>query len=183
MVVNIYPGAEIFQLEGHSAIAVQIPGKPVKAYNYGVFDFNSPNFIGRFVMGRTDYVTVAWPYDPFMAEYYSEGRRAVAHELDLDPDAKQRLVSLLEWQALPENRTYRYNYVKDNCATRIVERIDQAVGARVVYSDSINYGSFRREMREYHRNYPWYQFGIDLALGSGIDRPPTDGKRCLSPSR
>ena len=28
--VNIYPGAEIFQLEGHSAIAVQIPGKPVK---------------------------------------------------------------------------------------------------------------------------------------------------------
>ena len=56
-----------------------------------------------------------------------------------------------------------------------MERIDQAVGARVVYSDSINYGSFRREMREYHRNYPWYQFGIDLALGSGIDRP-ADGR-------
>lgn len=173
--VNIYPGAEIFQLEGHSAIAVQIPGKPVKAYNYGVFDFNSPNFIGRFVMGRTDYVTVAWPYDPFMAEYYSEGRRAVAHELNLDPDAKQRLVSLLEWQALPENRTYRYNYVKDNCATRPLAAVEKALGDSIILSaapyeaNSYPRMTFRNIMRHYHARYPWYQFGIDLALGSGID--------------
>ena len=52
--VNIYPGAEIFQLEGHSAIAVQLPGQPAVAYNYGVFDFDSPNFVGLFVKGETD---------------------------------------------------------------------------------------------------------------------------------
>ena len=76
---------------------------------------------------------------------------------------------MLREEALPRNRTYRYNYVKDNCATRIVDRVDQATDRRVIYPDTVKYGTFRREMRAYHKDYPWYQFGIDLALGSGLD--------------
>ncbi|MDE6049880.1 MAG: hypothetical protein K2G09_09365 [Paramuribaculum sp.] len=36
-------------------------------------------------------------------------------------------------------------------------------------------------MRNYHRNYPWYQFGIDLALGSGIDYPLTKIETTFAP--
>ncbi len=185
--VNIYPGGEIFQLEGHSAIVVQIPGQPATAYNYGVFDFASPNFVWRFVKGETDYMTVGWPYDPFMAEYFHEGRRANAHELDLDSASKSRLVALLGKQILPENRTYRYNYVKDNCATRPLSAVETALADSIILgpapfeANSSIPMTFRNIMRHYHRNYPWYQFGIDIALGSGIDYPITRREAAFAP--
>ena len=185
--VNIYPGSEIFELEGHSAIVVQIPGRPAVAYNYGVFDFDSPNFVGRFVKGETDYMTVEWPYDPFMADYYQSGRRAVAHELALDSASRADLLRTLKWQILPENRTYRYNYVKDNCATRPLATIERALGDSIhlapapFEANSCPVMTFRNIMRHYHRNYPWYQFGIDLALGSGIDYPLSRREASFAP--
>lgn len=41
--------------------------------------------------------------------------------------------------------------------------------------------SFRDAMRYYHKGYPWYQFGIDLALGSGIDYPISDREKAFAP--
>ena len=185
--VNIYPGAEIFQLEGHSAIAVQLPGQPAVAYNYGVFDFDSPNFVGRFVKGETDYITVKWPFDPFMAQYYEEGRRAVAHELNLSGETKRKRIAALDNQVRPQNRTYRYNYVKDNCATRPLAAVESALGDSIILApapfeaNSYPMMTFRNIMRHYHRNYPWYQFGIDLALGSGIDYTLTRREAAFAP--
>ena len=36
-------------------------------------------------------------------------------------------------------------------------------------------------MTRFHKNYPWYQFGIDLALGSGLDKPITGREACYAP--
>ena len=172
--VNVYPGSDIYTLEGHSAIWVQTPGESL-AYNYGVFDFNSPNFVYRFVKGETDYLLLAYPFALFMNEYQKEGRRVVAHELNLDSLQTHRLIGLLHENALPQNRTYRYNYVKDNCATRPLRMVELAVGDTITFgpapfeAQSFPKYTFRNVMRHYHANYPWYQFGIDLALGSGID--------------
>jgi len=138
-------------------------------WNYGVFDFAEPNFLYRFVKGETDYMLAGYPTGLFMAEYMAQGRRVVEQDLNLTQEEAWRLLSMLRREARPENRTYRYNYVKDNCATRIVDRMDEVAGERIIYPDSVKYGTFRREMRAYHKDYPWYQFGIDLALGSGID--------------
>ncbi len=38
-------------------------------------------------------------------------------------------------------------------------------------------------MSVYHKNYPWYQFGIDLALGSGIDKDITVRDEGFAPVR
>lgn len=173
--VNMYPGAEIFQLEGHTALAVQTPTRPVAAYNFGVFDFESPGFVWRFVKGQTDYMAVEWPFDAFVAEYAREGRRVVAHQIDLTSEQKRRLVEALRINVLPQNRTYRYNYVKDNCATRPLAAIESVLPDSICLApapyeaQSSRPMTFRNIMRHYHTNYPWYQFGIDLALGSGID--------------
>lgn len=172
--ITCWPGPEVYELAGHEAVRVRgfKNGLPLDSvWNYGTFDFAQPNFIYRFVKGDTDYMLSAYPFNWFMPEYMAQGRRVVEQELNLNADEADRLLGMLRKEALPENRTYRYNYVKDNCATRIVERIDQAAASPVVYSDSVHYGTFRNEMRAYHRDYPWYQFGIDLALGSGIDYP------------
>lgn len=167
--LTAWPGPEVYQLCGHSAIRIR--GAEVDSvWNYGVFDFDEPNFVYRFVKGETDYMLVGYPTMWFMPEYLSEGRKVLEQDLNLTQDEAWKLRSLLQTEALPQNRTYRYNYVKDNCATRITDRLAQATDARLIFPDTIAYGSFRREMRAFHRDYPWYQFGIDLALGSGLDR-------------
>lgn len=93
----------------------------------------------------------------------------VEQKLNLTAEESQRLLELLSWDVKPENRSYRYNYVKNNCATKILDRLDDAVGHKIEYNDSTQYGSYRNELSHYDRNYAWYQFGIDLILGSGLD--------------
>ena len=168
------PGADIYELCGHEAVRVRgvLNGERIDSvWNYGVFDFSQPNFVYRFVKGETDYRLAGYPTSWFMPEYVAAGRRVVEQDLNLSAEEAGRLHSLLREESKPENCKYRYNYVRDNCATRILWRLDTAASSRVIYPDDVRYGTFRKEMRAYHRNYPWYQFGIDLALGGGLDRP------------
>lgn len=177
--IACWPGPEVYELCGHEAIRIrgldQSNMELDTVWNYGVFDFAQPNFLYRFVKGETDYMLWGYPTRMFMGEYQFQGRRVMEQELNLSQEEAHRLLDMLREEARPENRTYRYNYVKDNCATRIVDRLDRVSTRRVVYPDTVRYGTFRDEMRAFHRDYPWYQFGIDLALGSGIDYP-VDGR-------
>ncbi len=166
--ITVWPGPEVYELCGHEALRIRGEGID-SVWNYGVFDFNQSDFIYRFVKGQTDYMLAGYPFSWFMPEYLRQGRRVVEQDLNLTPEEVTKLRSLLQREALPDRRTYRYNYVKDNCATRIIDRIDEAASTHVVYDDSVHYGTFRKEMMHYHKGYPWYQFGIDLALGSGLD--------------
>lgn len=100
----------------------------------------------------------------------------------MTPAQAWKLVELVDRNLLPENRVYRYNYVLDNCATRPLALIENSLGDTLALGPSaVRAGTFREAMRHYHANYPWYQFGIDLALGSGIDQPITDRKMSFSP--
>lgn len=178
-------GADIYQLEGHTALRIRTPERGDYVVNWGLFDFAAPNFVYRFVKGETDYMAGAAPTDRFLAMYDREGRMVVEQELNLTSEEKARIIGLTDRNLLPANRVYRYNYVLDNCATRPLAIVEQAVGDTVSLGPS-NLPSkaastFRNAMRHYHVNYPWYQFGIDLALGSGIDRPITAREASFSP--
>lgn len=168
------PGAEIYQLEGHTALRLQFNDIDVVA-NWGLFDFSSPNFAYRFVKGETDYLAGVWSFNKFLHEYRIEGRRVVEQELDLTQPQARKLLAMIEHTVRPENRVYRYNYVLDNCATRPISYIEQATGQTISFpqqaAELSEEETFRSVMKHFHRNYPWYQFGIDLALGSGIDSP------------
>lgn len=170
------PGAEIYQLEGHTGLRMQYDGNDVVA-NWGLFDFSAPNFVYRFVKGETDYMAGLWPFERFIMEYMAEGRRVTEQELNLTPEQARRLIGMVEQTVRPENRVYRYNYVLDNCATRPIAYIERAVGDSIHFSQPATQlsadESFRSVMRHFHSAYPWYQFGIDMALGSGIDYPIT----------
>ncbi len=176
------PGEDIYELEGHTALRVRYNGSDM-AVNYGLFDFDAPNFVYRFVKGETDYMVGAAPFDYFLKQYEREGREVVEQPLKLSPQAAFKLVDLLDENLRRENRVYRYNYVKDNCATRPLAMIERAMGDTLSltargYTDG---WTFRDAMRYYHNNYPWYQFGIDLALGSGIDYVISDREKAFVP--
>lgn len=175
------PGEEVYALEGHTAIRVlDLERGEDYVVNWGVYDFNAPNFVGRFVAGQTDYICAAESTDHFLRTYNSQGRQVVEQILRLDSVQTQSLIGLMHSNLRPENRTYRYNYVKDNCATRPLALIEAAIGRKLL-SDNAAGTSFRNEMRRFHRDYPWYQFGIDLALGRGIDEPITVKETAFAP--
>ena len=176
------PGSEIYQLEGHSGLRFQSASSDVVA-NWGLFDFNTPNFVYRFVKGETDYCVGLIPFIYFLLEYRHEGRRVTEQVLNLTHQQANELARLVTEAVRPENRTYRYNYVLDNCATRPISYIEQAVGDSIrFHTDSIaESATFRSEMKRFHKSYPWYQFGIDLALGSGIDQPISTRMACFAP--
>lgn len=184
--VTVFPGQEIYELEGHSALRVTIGGSADIAVNFGLFDFNTPHFVYRFVKGETDYMVGAYPWRAFVQSYEGSGRRIVEQPLNLSAEAKKRLLDELAVQLLPPDNVYRYNYVLDNCATRPLSLVFKAAGIdstalAAPVPELEGCSTFREVMSYYHRNYPWYQFGIDLALGPMIDRPITRLEQTFAP--
>ncbi len=179
------PGDDIYELEGHAALRLKRSTYDMTV-NWGLFDFDSPNFVYRFVKGETDYMAGAIPTAYFIEQYRREGRRLKEQTFNLTPEEAGRLRELVEINLMPENRTYRYNYIRDNCSTRCIDIVERAIG------DSVYLGapagelagnvSFRDMMAYHHRNYPWYQFGIDLALGNGIDHTLTNRQKAFAPT-
>ncbi len=174
-------GSDVYELEGHAALRVRTPLADV-AVHWGLFDFNAPGFVWRFALGETDYMCGATPWPYFEEAYSRSGRRITEHRLALTGAEKERLLQLLDSNLMPENRTYRYNYVKDNCATRPLQVVEAAIGDSIVLPDTEAPGdTFRSIMRRYNAGYPWYQFGIDLALGFGIDYELSPREKAFAP--
>lgn len=181
-IITIGPGDDIYELEGHTLLRINDGDNYDIAVSWGVFDFNSPNFIYRFVKGETDYKAVAYEWEPLLTDYILEGRSVDEQLINLTPDEVDNTINIIRANLLPENCVYRYNYVKDNCATRPLAVIEKAIRDSV-YSptDSLTHHTWRSEMTRYHSDRPWYQFGIDLALGSGIDKHITTREMCYAP--
>lgn len=169
-IVTCAPGPDVYELCGHAALRIRSAVMD-SVWNYGIFDFTSPNFIYRFCRGETDYMVYGYQFERFMPAYVHRGSKVTEQVFDLTQEEARRLRSLLQTEALPANRVYRYNYVRDNCATRPWKRVTQATDRNIQLPDTSYYPTFRTEMSHFHRNYPWYQFGIDLVLGSGLDYP------------
>lgn len=178
--ITCYPGKIVYELYGHSAIRI-VHGNMDKVYNFGLFSFSKPNFLYRFVKGETDYSLGGYPFPYFMPEYIDRNSKVVEQWLNLSQEQASELYEQLEVLCLPENREYRYNYVLDNCATRPRDMIEHAVGGISYPQPADTTLTFRKIMRSYSKNYPWYQFGIDLALGSGIDYTLDARKQMFAP--
>lgn len=186
--LTCYPGPIIYELEGHSGLRVIVndPEMPDSrsdfVLDWGNFDFDTPNFVYRFTKGETDYSIGMRDTERFLRSFSREGRKVTEQKLLLSDDEKMALANLLSQNLQPENQVYRYNYVKDNCATRIVDILERSIGDSLHLAPSgLGVDNFRDAMRLYHRNYPWYQFGIDLALGAPLDSLVDDRAMAFSP--
>lgn len=178
------PGADVYSLEGHSGLRLHYGATDIVA-NWGIFDFNAPNFIYRFVKGETDYSIGIIPTEYFLLQYNLEHRRVTEQTLNLTPGQIRKVIQAVDINMYPENRVYRYNYVLDNCATRPLQIVEQAIGDSIRLTQSVaeleDTPTFRNVMRHFHRNYPWYQLGIDICLGSGIDGTITQRATMFAP--
>ena len=176
------PGTEIYELFGHTAIRYENPaeGKDL-VFNYGIFSFNTPNFVLRFVKGETDYRLGVVPYSYFEGEYAVRGSSVYQQTLNLTDEEKQKIWDLLEENYRPGNRIYRYNYFYDNCTTRARDKIEDCIDGKVVYPQAEEGVTFRDIVHRCTKGNEWDELGIDLCLGSEADVPIDGRKQMFAP--
>lgn len=176
------PGTEIYEFFGHSGIRVFDKEKNIDVtFNYGLFDFNQDDFIYRFVRGKTDYEVGVTSTDYFLYSYIERGSGVMESVLNLSQSEKESIWLYLMENIQPENKTYRYNFIFNNCATKLRDIIDQNVSGVKSYPDVSGSLSFREAVGLYTKTSPWSQFGFDICLGRGMDRDATTYEKMFLP--
>ncbi len=169
-VLTCSPGQEVYSLYGHTAIRVQAPKDSLdEVFNYGVFDFRKPHFTWHFVLGQTDYMVEPLPWRYFIVDYERRGSSITEQELNLTPSEARCLLSALAENCRPENREYRYNFLYNNCTTKVRDMVEDIIMGSVQYPDSLPHQTARQILHKYTAQHPWAQEGNDLLLGAEMD--------------
>lgn len=173
-VVTIGPyQGEVWSAFGHSGIRIVDPNTRVDwFYNYGLYDFDQENFFLNFAQGLLKYKVGVTKYEHVLRYYKRQNRYVKEQYLNLTPEEKQQFFDFLQDNVKPENAEYLYNYVYDNCATKIRDVIDELYPGRVQYDLSYKEeGKTIRDLMEDYLDYqPWGDLGIDIGLGMQVDR-------------
>ena len=172
-------GEDFYTSFGHSAIRITDPVKGLDlVYNYGTFDFGTPHFYWKFMRGQLDYQLSRTSYAEFIDEYEWYSRPVSEQRLTFESGQVQNLFLLLETNYLPEYRHYRYDFLRDNCATRVRDIVYSAWAQDTVLQRTAEPRSYRQLLATCLKDsMEWWRLGIDLLFGL-----PTD-HRCTAPER
>ncbi|MBV6520219.1 MAG: hypothetical protein MNPFHGCM_00324 [Gemmatimonadaceae bacterium] len=177
-------GDLVWEKFGHNAVGVrdERTGTDV-VYNWGMFSFDQPGFLPRFLRGEMMYWMAAFDAAQTVVAYIGMNRSVTIQELNIEPSARLALRDFLVWNAREENRFYRYDYFRDNCSTRARDAIDRATGGAL----QEQLGSVRTAMsyRDHALRLTQDDFlvstGIDIGLGLPTDRPLTAWQETFIP--
>ncbi len=169
------PGEELYSTFGHSAIRIKDTKQGIDlVFNYGTFDFNTPNFYIKFMRGKLNYMLSVQRYDGFIYSFKYENRSVSEQVLNLDLKERNRLYQLLMENYKLENRFYKYDFFYDNCATRIRDILVKACDGVITFhypEEWQNSGTTLRQLLDlFLTDHPWSDFGIDLILGLPTDK-------------
>ncbi|MHB1070901.1 MAG: lipoprotein N-acyltransferase Lnb domain-containing protein [Gemmatimonadaceae bacterium] len=179
-------GTPVFERFGHNAIRIADPliGLDI-SWNWGMFSFDEPNFLGRFLSGTSRYWVEGFGTVPLLAYYQENDRHTVEQQLNLSGAQKLELLRFVRWNELEENKFYPYDYFRDNCSTRVRDALDRVLGGalKLAWADSLSAHSFRSEALRLTEGAPFSRLGIDIALGTPADRRMTAWEEMYVPMR
>ena len=184
-VMTCGPGEEFYESFGHSAIRICDTANHIDiVFNYGMFYFDEPHFYIKFARGRLNYFVSAQPFDYFVSEYQYFGRSVNEQRLHLSHKELQHLYESLITNSLPENKYYKYDFFRDNCATRVRDMIEASLDD--ADKPSPNHEKMRNTYRDLIYKYsgkesPWWCFGVDILLGARCDRHLTSAQYMYIP--
>lgn len=178
------PGDELYSVFGHSALRIKDPAQNLdQVFNWGIFDFDTPNFYLKFIRGQLLYKLGAQSPKRFLREYQYYKRAVTEHTLLLPADEKQAVADFVFNNYKPENRFYRYDFFYDNCASRIVDIIDTVLTPRITWeAQAAPQATFRDLLDPYLDQQPWADLGIDLILGLNSDKVATFRQQMFLPA-
>ncbi|MGA2497105.1 MAG: DUF4105 domain-containing protein [Tepidisphaeraceae bacterium] len=184
--LTVGPGKAIYEWFGHNTLVVEDrPSGKAFSFNYGVFSFDDPGFIRRFLEGRMMYLMEMRDL-PSEIDYYRQAKRSLfMQELNLSPRQKERLVDFLLDGAKKENRRYLYNYYTANCSTKVRDAIDYALDGelRRQLESRATATTYREQTRAGSQHNFFLYTGLNFALGPSTDRPLNQWEDSFMPAR
>ncbi|HEY5893893.1 MAG TPA: DUF4105 domain-containing protein [Chthoniobacterales bacterium] len=166
---TVGPGPDLYAAFGHSALRIRDPELGVdRLYNFGTFNFETPDFYVKFVRGYLNYFLTAAIAPEVLEDYRQVTHQLVVEqELNLTPEELDRLVMDLENNLKPENAAYRYDFVLDNCSTRIRDVVARA--ADIQWPAATADTTLREHLRPYMVDRPLTWQGMQLVFGTRMD--------------
>jgi hypothetical protein len=159
-----------YTVYGHTALRVNDRVNGIdNVWNYGIFNFYSPNFLYRFTKGELNYRLGISSFADFLEEYSERKSGIIEQILNLTKEEKQKISDALVINYIPENRTYLYNFLFDNCSTRPRILLEKNIAGTIEYPEILKQTTFRTIIHRCNINHRWLTFGIDLALGAPLD--------------
>jgi len=172
--ITCSPGQEVYEKFGHTAIRIKDPQRGTDVvFNYGIFNFDTPDFYYKFIKGETDYELGVYDTGNFLATYAQRNSLVWEQIINMSTSEKSALVKNMLKNYEPENRLYRYNFVFDNCATRPRDKILATLHGYVKFEEDKEAKTYRQWIGIYVGNDTWLKFGIDLIFGKDADKPTT----------
>jgi hypothetical protein len=157
-ILNCGTGNESYSLYGHTAIRIQDRINFLDlVFNYGTFDFSTPNFALKFVKGDLQYFVSTNSYTDFEYSYRLDQRSVYEQELNLNQEQKQILFDKL-WQSLQsDDRFYTYKFIDRNCTTMVIDKVNEVLGSEVVTSLKPITKTYRDVLYPYVEYHFWYK--------------------------
>lgn len=179
------PGEELYSTFGHTAIRVVDTMRHSDwVFNYGTFDFDDPDFYMKFVRGKLDYSLSVEKFSDFIYAYQLEQRSVWEQTLDISCEQRQLIWHAIEMNLQGNNRFYKYNFLLDNCTTRVRDILLTNIATLSIPKALIPAGTTSRDLIHSYLDKggePWSKLGIDLLLGSRIDKPVTNNQAMFLP--
>ncbi|MBA4154170.1 DUF4105 domain-containing protein [Flavobacterium sp.] len=163
-------GEELHSIFGHTGIRIQEPSRGIDVvYNFGMFDFSTPNFYLKFVKGDMQYYVANSSFEHFMYSYRMENRSVFEQELNLTTEQKQKLFDNLNQAVFSEGRFYTYKFIDKNCTTMVVDKINDELGKPVIKKVGNIEESYRDVLNPYLANLFYEKLGINIIFGHRTD--------------
>jgi hypothetical protein len=169
-VITCDTGNESYSLFGHTAIRIADPDNSIDmVYNYGAFDFATPNFVIKFAKGDLQYFAVAHPFADFIDQYVYEKRSVYEQELIIPAVYKQQLFDNLNAALQSEERFYTYKFIDKNCTSMVVDMLNKTLGARVIVKKADTDITYRTILYPYFNNSFYQKLGTSIIFGTKVD--------------
>ncbi|MBK7764156.1 MAG: DUF4105 domain-containing protein [Bacteroidetes bacterium] len=183
-IITCGSGEDLYACYGHSAIRIiDTCAGSDRVYNYGTFNFGDPQFYWKFTRGKLPYYLNIETFDRFMYTYIQEGRKVDEQILELSESDAQQIQAFLENNAKPENKYYRYDFLFDNCSTRIRDIFPKLFGERFQMGEAMESDScsFRTILNYYERNLHWTRTGVNLLMSHRVDEKMSNEQSMFLP--
>ncbi|MFV8378291.1 DUF4105 domain-containing protein [Flavobacterium sp. LB3R33] len=169
-VITCGTGNESYSLFGHTAIRVRdtINGIDV-VYNYGAFDFNTPNFVMKFIKGDLQYFAVAHSYPDFINQYQYEKRSVYEQELNMPFPLKQKLFDNLNTSLASGESHYTYKFIDKNCTSMVVDIINKTLDTIAIVKNTDTDITYRTILYPYFDNHFYEKLGTSIIFGKKVD--------------
>jgi hypothetical protein len=179
-------GDQVWERYGHNAIGIRDRRTNADVvFNWGLFSFDEPGFIGRFLRGEMMYWMGGEDAASALAQYRMLNRTVEVQELNLSPAQRLALLEFIQWNAREENKFYRYDYFLDNCSTRVRDALDRVLGGAIrSATDTVNSRTtFRWHALRLMAEDRLVTLGVDIGLGRPTDRPITAWEEMFIPMK